>query len=82
MCNNRGVEQMVCNQDLSADIRQTVAEQLCAIGPPSLWLPGAFAALVARSSRRQALAGLLTTSPGKSLAYVGAKLQKRFRTFF
>lgn len=54
-----------------------VAEALCQVAAPAVWLPAALAAVVRRSSRRQALAGLVATSPGKSLAYVGAKLWKR-----
>eukprot|EP00892_Ulva_mutabilis_P003129 jgi/Ulvmu1/12817/UM097_0046.1 len=53
------------------------AEALCRAVAPAVWLPAALARVVRRSSRRQALAGLLATSPSKSLSYVGAKLWKR-----
>jgi Phosphatidate cytidylyltransferase, mitochondrial len=80
-CSRQNSKYMMFNQSICDDERQDLADRLCHAGPPSTWLPGALAALVSRSSRRQTLAGLLATSPGKSLAYVGAKLQKRLRSF-
>jgi len=41
---------------------------------------GGLFALVGASSRRQALAGLLTTGPSRSAVYLGAKLRKAWRT--
>jgi hypothetical protein len=66
--------------ELSEDARGELAERLCHQAAAATWLPAALASIVGRASRRQALAGLITTGPMRSLSYVAAKMHKRVQS--
>lgn len=58
---------------------QEVAEAAVASGRHAPLLTASLAAIVRRSSMRQAAAGLLAAGPARAAAYVAAKLRKAWR---